>query len=362
ALLETAEVRDRFGIREADLELIREWVGRSGIRWGIDAEWKESLHLPRTSENTWAFGIERLLLGYAMPAGGRTAFASILGYDDMEGESVPVLGSFVTFLSTVFSQVRVIRESHTLEEWASVLNGLLDAFFLTGEGTADEERRIRSVIGRLTGSVSQSDRDAGQEMTPEDRRKSLLVSGVVIRLYFLQAVARIEEGRNFLSGGITFCEMLPMRSVPFEAVFILGMNHGDFPRMHSPSGFDLIARQPRKGDHNRRHQDLSLFLEAMLSSRRAFSVSYVGQGIRDNSPGPPSVVVSTLMDYLDGYGCADGIPVHELVTRKHSLQAFNPCYFTGKGPLFSYSAENAGAAGSLAGAAGSTRIFMPGDL
>jgi exodeoxyribonuclease V gamma subunit len=37
--------------------------------------------------------------------------------------------------------------------------------------------------------------------------------------------ARLEApGRAFLSGGVTFCAMVPMRSLPFEVVCMIGMN------------------------------------------------------------------------------------------------------------------------------------------
>ena len=105
-----------------------------------------------------------------------------------------------------------------------------------------------------------------------------------------------EKGLGFMTGGVTFCAMLPMRSIPFRVVALIGMNDGAFPRQSRPPGFDLIARNPRRGDRSLRDEDRYLFLESILSARRCFYISYVGQSIKDNSEIPPSVLVSEFLD------------------------------------------------------------------
>jgi len=66
-LLESSAIRERFNLSESDLELIHRWVRETRIRWGIDSESRGKLGLPEFPENTWRAGIERMLLGYAMP-------------------------------------------------------------------------------------------------------------------------------------------------------------------------------------------------------------------------------------------------------------------------------------------------------
>ncbi|MCA1481998.1 exodeoxyribonuclease V subunit gamma, partial [Bradyrhizobium sp. NBAIM08] len=67
ALLDEPSVRQRFALSEADIETVRRWVGEAQIRWGIDAEHRARFHVPATHEHTWRFGLDRLLLGYALP-------------------------------------------------------------------------------------------------------------------------------------------------------------------------------------------------------------------------------------------------------------------------------------------------------
>ena len=75
-------------------------------------------------------------------------------------------------------------------------------------------------------------------------------------------------------------------------------------------------------------------------------ISYIGQGIQDDSLIPPSVLVSELMDYLtEGFGFDE----KDVLTR-HRLQAFSPEYFRkDQEKLFSYAEENMLASTSLIG-------------
>jgi exodeoxyribonuclease V gamma subunit len=140
--------------------------------------------------------------------------------------------------------------------------------------------------------------------------------------------------------------MLPMRSIPFRVICLVGMNHDAYPRRSRSVGFDLMAQHPRPGDRSRRNDDRYLFLEALLSARKTFYMSYVGQSLRDNSPIPPSVLVSELMDYVGADFDTGGVPVRERLVTRHRLQAFSPAYFQ-QGRLFTYARENLEAALAL---------------
>jgi len=127
-----------------------------------------------------------------------------------------------------------------------------------------------------------------------------------------------------------------MRSIPFKVVCLVGMDMDAFPRESKTVSFDLMAKNPRIGDRSRRNDDKYLFLEAIISARNKFYISYVGQSIRDNTRIAPSVLVSELMDYIEeGFGLSED----QMVTL-HRLQAFSPEYFKTGGKLFSYSLEN----------------------
>jgi exodeoxyribonuclease V gamma subunit len=166
------------------------------------------------------------------------------------------------------------------------------------------------------------------------------VQPAVIKSYLKTNLDQNRYGSGFLTGGVTFCALLPMRSIPFKIICLVGMNNDAYPRDFQPLNFDLMARDPQPGDRSRRNDDKYLFLEAILSARQTFYISYVGQSIQDNSSLPPSVLVSELLDTIDkSFRVSGRSPLDQIVIR-HRLQAFSPWYFRSGSGLFSYSVDN----------------------
>lgn len=319
-LLTRTSVRERFDIAATDLETLRDWVTQSGARWGIDGDHRASFDLPRDHQNTWDFAAERLLIGYAVSTWGQDTSLGVLPYDEVEGKAGELLGRFARFLDMLFRKLEQFAARRTLTEWQVLLTGALAELFLDNAETSWQHEAIRQALGALV--------DASDEAEFEDEVPVSVVSQLLQRHF-----EHDRSARGFLSGGVTFCAMTPMRSIPFRVVWLLGMNDGAFPRQTFRPDFNLMhqSREGRKpGDPDRRLDDRTLFLECLLSARDAFVVSFVGQSIKDNAVLPPAVVINELLDGL----CTrtrntQGTPVgpKDLVLR-HPLQPFSPRYYT----------------------------------
>ncbi|HVO65253.1 MAG TPA: exodeoxyribonuclease V subunit gamma [Syntrophales bacterium] len=346
-ILETDAVRAKFSLAEDDLAVIYHWIRETGIRWGIDVQSKETLELPAYPWNTWRAGLDRMLLGYAMPAGFKDElFMDILPFDEIEGGSTEILGRLLQFTETLFRFMARIEEKKTLREWYEFLLEILEAFF------ADDENQLRDMqaVMRVIHEILEIQTSSGfMEKIGLD----------VIMAWLRQNLKERGFGAGFLTGGVTFCTILPMRSIPFEVICLIGMNDDSYPRQARKLGFDLMAASARIGDRSRRMDDRYLFLEAILSARQKLHISYIGQSIKDNSARPPSVLVSELLDYIEeGFG---KITMEEIVVH-HRLQSFSPAYFAGVGGLFSYSPENFRAAQSSLSIRRQTAPYIPSRL
>ena len=350
ALLDSRAIRGRFSLAEEDAEALRRLVSEAGVRWGMDAESRTETGLPGFAGNTWKEGLERMLLGCALTSRDEL-FQGILPFD-IAAEDFQVLGRFVEFTDRLFSMAVSLREKRTLGDWAELLLQIVENFL-----TADAETDGAAPPGSVRGFTGSSDGEAlilRRVLT--GLRELETVSGFTgavpfmpVRHYLQRALEGEGFGSGFLAGGITFCAMLPMRSIPFRVICLIGMNDEDYPRQEQSLGFDLIARNPQPGDRSRRNDDRYLFLEALLSARDRLYISYIGQSARDNSIRPPSVLVSELMDYIEQGFRTPGGDIHETIITRHRLQAFNPEYFlkagaADRGKFFSYSRENCEAA------------------
>jgi exodeoxyribonuclease V gamma subunit len=335
SFLEVPAVCRRFGLEADAIDRIRTWVFESGIRWGADAAMRKSMDLPAEPANTWEAGLARLFLGYAMPP-TETFFGDTLSYPDVEGTDAEPLGALQTLLDRLVYWRSALDHPVSASDWLQRINGLIDDFLAPD---IDEEQHLQA-LRRIADSWQSVAGKVGLEA---------LLNFRVIKSHLETRLGAGGGARRFLLGGVTFCNMVPMRSIPFRVVCLLGLNDTVFPRDQHPPSFDLIASQPRPGDRSRRMDDRYLFLEALLSARDLFYLSYIGRDVRDNSIRVPSVVVSELLDYIDRSWSIEGrTPSGKLVVN-HPLQPFSPRLFNGSDPaLFSYDHRWLQAAGQTA--------------
>jgi exodeoxyribonuclease V gamma subunit len=140
-----------------------------------------------------------------------------------------------------------------------------------------------------------------------------------------QKLANREIQGHLFSGGITFCGMRPMRSLPFRVICLLGMNDGVFPRRDNRVEFDLMSKGWRPGDPSNGDEDRYLMLETLLCARQVLYLSYCGRSLKDNSECQPSVLVRELLDFIDSYRGDDSASQQRFsdsLTTLHPMQAF----------------------------------------
>lgn len=294
-LLEVPSLRARFDIGDDQLPLLHRWISAANVRWGLHAEQRGSLDLPQAPEqNSWFFGLRRMLLGYAVGAGQE--WQGIEPLDEIGGLDAALLGPLVKLLDALDQGWRALREPADPTVWGERLRALLQAFFLADEG----------VDGFTLMKLETTLQDWQDACAAADLHEALPLS--VVREHWLAQMDQAGLGQPFFAGSVTFATLMPMRAIPFRRVCLLGMNDGDYPRPRVPVDFDLMGRDYRPGDRSRREDDRYLFLEALLSAREHLHVSWVGRSIQDNGERPPSVLVAQLRDHLAaGWRLADAL-------------------------------------------------------
>ena len=325
ALLETDSLLARFALERADLPKIRQWVDEVRIRWGLDLHHRSSFTGAAFDENSWQFGLEKLLLGYFM-VGEDAHFQGTYPYPAMTDSYAELLGGFAAFISLLQNWLPRLHSARSAEQWSQLLLELLHDFF-------DQERDPVgfTIVSEAILEFSQDTQNAALDT---------LLDPDIVMLHFSRQLQQPSSGRVFLTGRVTFCNMVPMRAVPFPVICLLGMNDAAFPRIQQTFSFDLTATEPRMGDRDRRKDDRYLFLEILLSARNTLYLSWTGRDQRDNAESPPSMVVCELLDYLNSSFPQETTPPSEQVTTLHPLQPFSPKSFAkGKNLTSSYAPE-----------------------
>lgn len=315
-LLNVPAVQACFELTSAEVSLLERWVNAAGVRWGLTGEQREYLEVPQFEQNTWLFGLRRMLAGYLI--GDTTLWRNIAPYDEITGLDARVAGQLAHLLDMLNHYWHLLRGKYTPDAWGDVLGQLLSDFFLpqdSAEITLDAGLRQHLSLWQDTC------RDAGfVEEVP------LLVA----RRPIDETLESEGPSQRFLVGSISFCTLMPMRSIPFRHLCLLGMNDGDYPRQQPAMSFDLMRAYVdgsslyRPGDRARRDDDRYLFLEALLSARDSLYISWVGRSQQDNTERPPSVQVAQLRDAIELYW-QQGTSTK--LTIEHAVQPFSERYY-----------------------------------
>ncbi|WP_238443617.1 exodeoxyribonuclease V subunit gamma [Salsipaludibacter albus] len=315
-LLRRDPVRRRFGLAEDDVDQLDRLLADAGVRWGLDGDHRARFRVP-TAVNTWRFGLDRLLAGMAIGSG--TIADEVLA-DDRGGDQPSLVGrlsEFVARLHHLVDRMVGIRgvegdegaddPGHPVEDWVAILRDAADLLTEVDEDDAWQRWQLDRLLEDLAA------RAGGVSATVTLRE---------LRGMLADDLGGRPTRADHQTGDLTVCTLVPMRSVPFRVVVVLGLDDGAFPRHRVPSGDDVMGLEPLVGDRDPRTEDRQLLLDALLSARDRFVVTYRGADERTNQEVPPSVVVAELLDVVSATAdTADGDDAANVVHVRHTLRA-----------------------------------------
>ena len=332
SIIEVPAVMRRFSIKSSDIATLHHWITSSGIRWGLNTQQQVKQGLPAEHQNSWLFGLERMLLGYTMDSQD-TLYANTLPAQDLEGRNALLCGPLIEFVTQLSQMAETLEQPRSANDWTGLINQILDAFFLPDNNEIGALQMVRDIMESWCEQIDEA--GFGDK-----------VSHAVMLQWLKEHLDHHKVSQRFLSGKVNVCTLMPMRSIPFKVICLLGMNDGAYPRSIPPDSFDLISGHPRKGDRSRRNDDRYLFLEAVLAAEENLYISYNGHNIKDNSEQSPSVLVSELINYCQNNfrfrnkkQHLSNIETSDNWVTQHPLQPFSKKYFRQSSPCFTYANE-----------------------
>ncbi|MDR3388328.1 MAG: exodeoxyribonuclease V subunit gamma [Rudaea sp.] len=317
--LDVPAVARRFGIDAGSREPLDRSVRRARVAWGLDADMKAQAGAAPIDANSWQFGFDRmyagLLLGQDTPTAG---FDGILPLQGVSGTATEAIGQLDHLLGELRRARAGFATSRSLRQWSEWLLNLIDAMFQADLRDDDEQSALDS-LRRLVADLAVQADAAGQ---------GTLLPWSVVRDVLRGALDNVAERQPFLLGGVTFCGLVPQRSIPFRVVCLIGMNEGEFPRATGDAGLNRMLTKPQRGDRDSRSEDRYLFLEALMSARDRLHISYVAEGVHDAKPRNPASPLAELLQFLDeqhGLQADNAAPRPWLLL--HPLQPFDARYY-----------------------------------
>jgi hypothetical protein len=134
-------VRRRFRLDEDDLSRMAEWVGATGIRWGLDGPHRAPFKLGGIEQNTWRAGLDRVLAGVAVAEQEQRLVAGVLPLDDVESGAIDLAGRFAELVDRLHTVVLALSSAMTVTGWAAALGEATGRSWTRRTGTGGSSPR-----------------------------------------------------------------------------------------------------------------------------------------------------------------------------------------------------------------------------
>lgn len=314
-------VAERFNLDADSIERLTRLADEAGVRWGLSSAHRERFGLARVPQNTWAAGLQRMLLGVALGEDQLPMVGTVLPLQGVGDGDLVALGGLSELISRLSRLATEAAESTTLAGWVGRLQGALDAFTQVG---GDQAWQRTDALLRL---ADLAERGAGDEL---------------LELGDLNALVRDEfergEARStFGNGSLTVCSLRSLRGVPYRVVCLLGLDDGVFPRPPERDGDNLMLRAPRPGEPDPPAEDRQALADAVQAARQGVVIVHQARSAQTNERVPPPAALADLLELLGRAG---------VTQRQHPLQPFSPSLFGAGAPPASY--DLAGLRGAIA--------------
>lgn len=296
-------VRIKAEFEASDLAKCKNWLEQLNIRWGLNSEQKDA----DWGDFSFNTGREKLFNTlFYFPSSTELKGNQLLPFSINTGEELRIWSSFESIMRKLEMYQNLIQTEKTVQEWVDLLTELVNDFIFVPD---------YSVVYKKLSDLNIISKEASPK-TP--------ISLDLFETFFTRYFDSQSVGSGFLQGKVTFSAMVPLRSIPFKYVCLLGLNDGQFPGKKIRSSFDWIALKPKPGDRDRKTDDYYLLLESILSARKQLYLSYLGRSLKDDSQIPASPIVTSLMETLQK------LSSKEIYKMEHRLYSHSISYFDSK--------------------------------
>ncbi|NBB76028.1 MAG: hypothetical protein GVY02_01495, partial [Bacteroidetes bacterium] len=266
---------------------------------------------PGEDLQTWESALRRGWFGHFLGGEKGEWLDDLLLYPSIQNTGdQEIWAAFTSYLNRLSIMQSEIKRKRSCGQWARWLEKQMDFIF----GREAMHRMEGQKIIRITGQIREQCEAGGYG---EEIPFSIFKDELSLKLN------RQKASGALFTKGVTFSSMVPVRSIPFRIIALIGLNENSFPRKKISPDFDLMAQQQLPGERNRKNEDRNLFLESIMAAEEVHYCSFIGQSLEDNDEIPPSTIISEWVDILSG---ATGKPATEIV-KKEALTGYSPANF-----------------------------------
>ena len=275
-LMDAGSLRDEFRFTPEERSRLTELLEAAGVRWGIDAEHREQLDFPAEPLHTWRAGLGRLFLGFASMPSSVEVFEGLLPRGALSLGDAELVSRLSRLCEVLFDFHARTRHPLEIDAWVSGLSDLAALLFPEDDESGPGVRTLRSTLEELRELAGPS-RYGGTILLKTLRRElgALLMDST--------------PAVGFLRRGVTLTELVPLRSVPFRVVCLVGMSEDAFPRADDRPELrpHPVRAQKRRSKQERRRPALVPASHPLRARPDHHHIQRTGHGLAKRSKSIP---------------------------------------------------------------------------
>lgn len=291
ALLDIPEIAKNFDISEEEINILYNWIEETNIRWAIDEKHKDYLSFPKIHQNTWLYGIEKLLLSYAMN-NTENIWNNVLSCSLINGSRTELLEKLIIFIKKLEKWQKKLSKTQNLIYWRSLSKLIINDFFHINAKTEESIQIIQKNWIEMIDDGLLSN-------------YSYKISIKILQKKFINKYNHTNN-QKFLPDVLNFCHPSAICYIPFKIICIIGADYQSTQSTNNMESVNFLHKYPLIGDVNIYQQYCYLFLQSISCTQEYFYISYVGYSIKDASKTYPSVLVDQLLNYIAIHYCLIG--------------------------------------------------------
>ncbi len=284
-ILMQSEIQHNLELDARDIELVKTWLSDNATNFGYTSEDYEEYGYANYSVHSFKQFLNNLVLGaclndeliinsQALPY-LRINNKVQIPYDNLDSNQIELCNKLINLI-TILEQLRTffyldanIPREFCIAEIHNQLNNLKEILIINDADLLIFDEFLGSLLNLDTANTI-----------------TLPILNLILNSYIDSSRKKIR-----FDGTITCASMQYMRNIPFNYIYVLGLNFGEFPSNYNPNQLSILARDWYLADRNYNIEDKQAFLDIVLAAKKQLFFSYIGRKETDNSIIKPSPIL-----------------------------------------------------------------------
>lgn len=282
-LLDIPIFAKNFNISEEEINILHNWVQDTNIRWGVNKKHKNDLNFLKIQENTWFYGIEKLLLSYAINEKNKiwNNILSIVCIDFSKSELIGKLSHLINLLNKW--RIKLLK-SKKIKYWRSLFQSFMNDFFC-------QERKLSQTLSDMKNNWEKMI----DEIILSHYYKNITIN--ILKKNFSYIINNTSN-KQFKLGVINFCHPSLVCCIPFKMIYIIGLNSEEPSKKNNINHINLLKKYPLLTDINIDDERSHIFLQNFIAAKKYFYISYIGYSLKNENEIYPSILIEQLINYI----------------------------------------------------------------